>query len=444
MTADAWWRRWWPRAASQVAAGALDVEAPWTPWPPSLTSPDGFERQAAVEACEWRGDTAALPQLLLRVNDWVPQVRQAAQRAVWALLRDEVLPVWLQSLDALVALERARRADHAALLMDVADFLARPAHRDAVRAAADASTAHGRRYVFALLLSRDAPGPLLADVLRGGDVQLARTALAAVARLPMAERPAWLALACRSPIAVVRAQALRAVLAQWPADALADAMVFDRSAAVRGIALFGLKADGRSPRALATALAQAEQARQAAQRLAVLHVVASLDPAAARPLVQAGLADSSVPLRRLAFTLALDGAEPQEREGLLLRALSDVSPKIRQVAVEAVRRGALAPDDAVVLQLMRDQRSAGVWRHAFVLVRHAGPWRHLQYLFALLQEADEPALVEACHAELARWSPCYTGPDASQRAALEEAWRHCAGRVSEPLRGRLAATLQTC
>ena len=446
MATDAWWKRWLPRTATPAPAPAalLDFEAPWTPWPPALSSPDGFERQAAVESCERRGDPSLLPQLLPRVNDWVPQVRQAAQRAVRAMLREEALPFWLQSLNALVGLERARRADHAALLGEVGDFLARPAHRAAVLAAALAGGVHGRRYVLGQLLVREAPGSLLADVLRGGDVQLARVALAAVARLPAAEWPAWLALACRSPVAAVRAQALRAVLAQWPEDALAETMALDRSAAVRGIALFALKADGRAPRVLAAALAQAGQTRQATRRLALLHVVATLDRAAATPLVQAALNDASVPLRRAAFALALDGAGPQEREGLLLRALGDASPKIRQVTLEAVRRGALAPHDAVVLQFMRDQRSAGVWQHAFVLVRHAGPWRHLQYLLAMLEEADTPALTEACLAEFAQWRPGYTGPDASQRAALQEAWRRCADRVNEPWRGRLEATLQTC
>lgn len=289
-----------------------------------------------------------------------------------------------------------------------------------------------------------APGPLLVDVLRGGDVQLARVALAAVARLPTVERPAWLALACRSPVATVRAQALRAVLAQWPEDVLAETMAFDRSAAVRGIALFAWKADGRAPRLLATALAQARRTRQARQRLAMLHVVASLDPAAATPLVQAALNEASVPLRRAAFALALERAEPQECEGLLLRALADGSPRIRQVTLEAVHRGALAPHDAVVLQLMRDQHSAGVWRHALMLVSHAGPWRHLQYLLAMLEEADTAALTDVCLAELAQWHPGFTGPNASQRAALQQAWRCCASRVNEPLRGRLAATLQTC
>ena len=45
----------------------------------------GYEREAAVRALAKRGNVAALPALLERANDWVPQVRAAAAEAIDAL-----------------------------------------------------------------------------------------------------------------------------------------------------------------------------------------------------------------------------------------------------------------------------------------------------------------------------------------------------------------------
>jgi HEAT repeat protein len=47
---------------------------------------DGYERERAVRRLGLIGDSNALPMLIKRANDWVPQVRDASYKALVNLL----------------------------------------------------------------------------------------------------------------------------------------------------------------------------------------------------------------------------------------------------------------------------------------------------------------------------------------------------------------------
>ena len=51
-------------------------------------------------------------RMLVRANDWVPPVRQAAAQAVLAWLNERRLDGWRQAMPALLRLRQARRVDH--------------------------------------------------------------------------------------------------------------------------------------------------------------------------------------------------------------------------------------------------------------------------------------------------------------------------------------------
>ncbi len=73
--------------------------------------PNGHIREQAIERL-CGGQASALRFLLLRLNDWVPQVRSAADRAVRARLTAEHLSEWLEVVGLLDALQSRSRHDH--------------------------------------------------------------------------------------------------------------------------------------------------------------------------------------------------------------------------------------------------------------------------------------------------------------------------------------------
>src|ERR1043165_1681443 len=85
----------------------------------------GFKRENAVRRLGMIGNALALPYLIARANDWVPQVRAAARDALNKLLRAENAEAFVTALPELLHLQACLRDDHTALLQAVQDFLVR-------------------------------------------------------------------------------------------------------------------------------------------------------------------------------------------------------------------------------------------------------------------------------------------------------------------------------
>ncbi len=92
----------------------------------------GYVREAAVRLLATRTDGAELPYLLLRLNDWVPEVRAFAERAV----RDRLVAAYSKHFVACLgiteALRAGRRVTHKDLLGEIDRLLSEEAAWEAV------------------------------------------------------------------------------------------------------------------------------------------------------------------------------------------------------------------------------------------------------------------------------------------------------------------------
>ncbi len=80
-SAGGWWR---PPDVKPVIAAARACEQPTAALVLMTMSPSGYVRQAAVEALAGDRDPRSLPAVLVRLDDWVPPVAEAAERAASA------------------------------------------------------------------------------------------------------------------------------------------------------------------------------------------------------------------------------------------------------------------------------------------------------------------------------------------------------------------------
>ena len=318
-------------------------------------SSDGRVREAAVHALALLRDGDALPMLLRRVNDWVPQVRAAARQAVLALLDDGLADAWAEALDDLAALGRGGREDHAALLSRIDAFLARAAGLAALARHESGMSRAARRHVLLVRLQCGDPA-LRAAAMRGAmvssDIVCARIAFEALAREDLADA---LRLAAASPFAGLRTAALRRLPegARAGGESLAAAC-FDRSAAVRRLALARLDA---LPGARIDVIARARhelEARVSGRRIvAALDLLIQLEPALADARCDAATTDAAALVREYAFRRLSGAAEPRRRDAAVVRALGDRSSRVRRLALRAVHRGAMPPAVAELRALAR-------------------------------------------------------------------------------------------
>lgn len=403
-------------------------------------SPDGRQRQAAVRALASSGHAPALPAMLERVNDWVDPIRRDAHEAIGNFLRPEFTAAWIASLEAVEALSRGRRADHAPLLERIVGWLNEPAQFMALEAGGrslprelarlalrlrlrdpDASELQDRVWRKALQSSDAGQAMIAAEHLRQSaerfreDDLAARETLRHLVKVAMASR-----------FAGVRNAGLRVALARPALTTPSDirSRCFDASGNTRQLAIASLRADASALRELtARALSGTGADKPLRTRTRALGGLCSIDR-------QAGLArcadlrhDASPSLRGLALRHLFAHATAESRDGLVLDALVDVSPRVRRLAVAAVLRGAPAPAPAAL------QAMAATHPHALAslcsVASRLSPWERVDWsLTALAQagESDRKVLFDGLQCWAVDMRNTYVTPSATQRERLRRSW----------------------
>ena len=125
-----------------------------------------------------KGDVDALPALLERTNDWVPEVRKAAVEAVVGLLSPANTVAFVRCLPELDRIKGRRRANHASLVTQIEDFLVQLENREKLLSALQDEQPLVRHACLRLCASRGLleNADLVRRALGGSDVWARRLA----------------------------------------------------------------------------------------------------------------------------------------------------------------------------------------------------------------------------------------------------------------------------
>lgn len=420
-------------------------------WLDLANSRDGHQRQAAVRALGHLRHGPAVRALLTRANDWVPQVRAAADQALRGLLDDVFLDDWLGALDAVVGLARAGRGDHRDLMDAITNYLGQDRHLQALAAVAMSANVGVKRFVFELqwaaAATDDERFELLRAALVGADVINARAALLRIeAVAPVNRRQALVRAACRSGFGQVRARGLRQALSHASEDtpSLARAMCGDHHALVRAIAFRAVQARGEEALVVGAAAQFLDRpdARDR-EKVPALKFLWTADRPAALRRCEHFVRSPLAALRRVAFGMLLAAASQAQRERLLLQTLEDSSAQVQRLASESVRRGALVPPARDVVEIGLRHGSAERLARALSMLRHTSTWTRLEWLLQAWQRAEMPEQKRVCVAALERWEMdmrnCFTSPTEREQARVRPLWQALSQTV--PVRFAQAASI---
>jgi HEAT repeat protein len=208
--------------------------------------PNGHVREEAVKRLALLGDRSELPYLLLRLNDWVPAVREAARRPVLDRMRDDYVAAFLHNFSLVDRVLRARRTDGSFLVEPLTRILETAAGQAAMLALiASGSRARTRaavRFVMdrvpSLLRGVAAAGVTATDpVIRMWMTPVIASSLPPEQALPILQR-----LATDSTPAV-RREAVRALAQAFPREAqhYLERAALDTSPSVRETSRFLLR-----------------------------------------------------------------------------------------------------------------------------------------------------------------------------------------------------------
>ena len=433
-----------------ILTSGKDLPVSWDEWIIKASNGNGFIREAAIHALAQSGHGPALPALLGRLNDWVPEVRRAALAAIDAFLVEEHAATWAASLGQVVALARMGRADHSRILERIAGFVSQPSVMAQVKARYAQISREGRRHLHRLEFDTaqgDARFEALHFALASTDIVIALMAASQIHTICDPSRRLELAgLACVGQFAPVRAAGLREAMKLGGSIAapLVEARCLDPNALVRSIALKSLAAGGDAVLARARESFRSDPA--AGRRAVAFDVICVLDPGCRESLATQACGDPAAVVRRAAFARLLALIQHADRDPLIHRMLADESTLVRELAVGKIRRGDSPPPlEWLSTQLARRPASLN---SLLRVSAHLQPWTRLEFLLRTMAEAgpDEPS-AGRLHAELQQWDQdmcrCFMNPGAVTADSVRRLWTASRDRVETRLRQRIAYQLQS-
>lgn len=302
----------------------------------------GYVREAALVRCVKLSLPELLPVVCNRLNDWVPEVRNMARSALMTLIPFTPAGQLLATLPTILRLLLAARTDHKEWVEQFETNLIRMVGVKEITAAVSGADVRVARACFDILMKYQLPDTdALFRVVLGGseDIVLAVRAVQMCAGLPSETRRAHYLTAAKSKFGAVRTIAVRALLTQQ-GDAgkqdIAVAALLDAQPSVRENATAYLKAQsydlsGFYRNVLQSSAVSAKRIQVALTELSKLRDLDDLD------LIKSFIEAPRPSIRLAALTAWLKVSEG-DKDSIALEALADVAPRVRQFALQTVRK----------------------------------------------------------------------------------------------------------
>lgn len=349
--------------------------------------PDGHVREAAVARLASSEDGSELPFLLLRCDDWVPQVRSAAERAVMPRLRDENAAAVTRNFSLIARLALRGRAEE--LLAKVAAAVVSPSYLRALSEVIAAGPREEARAIVGFVINRvgEAMPPIVAAGVVSRD-DLVRRLVA-----PFVTSPETLELLVRDAVPAVRRAALE-TLARTSSDRARphlERALLDGSAAVRETARVRLADAQLDFAAIYRQALSSPTSRKIAAALAGLAETGRADDAA---LAEPFLVHTSAAVRRAAMrcVLSLDGNAFAER---IAPMLLDASRSVSASARDRLRKHVITIGAQSLQELFERAPSQHARLNVIRLMPLLSRWQAIGLLVAATTSNDAPVADEA-------------------------------------------------
>lgn len=408
---------------------------------------DGFVREEATWRLAKSPAPVALQAIVLRLNDWVYEVRQAARGAAVMFLETERLPAVLAALEAIVRLSGKSRTDHSYFVDQVGAFLDRPEHRSPVLTRFRKS----RGPVASFLLSRMLrwPEAAQAEVVRLSTTHkdfLVRSRFLSACEVSgtLGEAALRALFADRHP-----RNRQKAFLALWknaPADRLAllEMALLDPSGAVRSVALWAAKQISFDLAAFVDTQGNGEALAPRAY-LGWLQLLGVLKNRESLPLVEKAFADARPQVRQAAL-LAWVNISRETADVPTVQAMIDSSPKVAKLAGQLLRKGRVLLSGKQLQQIGEALERRGDLGRELAFAQRLAYWEYLAWLLELLPryrgEPERQTILRAVMDSLARQRYALASQPPAMQERLRQAMRQSGLREAWGNHDRLHVSLE--
>jgi HEAT repeat protein len=410
---------------------------------------NGFKRENVVRRLGMLGNPIAIPHLIARANDWVPQVRAAARDALSKLLRTGNGEAFVAFLPAIMHLRTCTRDDHRGLLQAVQDFLLREENMHHLVSGLHSPDPNIARLATRLLVERQriaATTVLVEAGLSHRDTVVRSIVIDLLRGLDEAHFTAAVAKALRDPYMPVRREAFQQLLARNLAEGLRVArdMLFDRSASIREIAV-GRLLDAGEPVEQIYDKALTANGGRVALVTCVLWSWAFMNSQARSEQVRQ-LLDARFPAVRRSALRTIVKLLRSDARPYLEAALADESPAVCKEAARLITRIDSRPGAE---RLVSIARASGL-RHVAVaccrVARHGNKWDWLKFVLQAYGAVDAAVSQETFSTEIDAWEGQFNcssaQPDTGSMQEIVSALRVCEAKLTAERARLLKFTLK--
>jgi len=202
---------------------------------------NGYEREEAVNQLAELGNPEAMPILLLRVNDWVYQVRNASLKAIDKLLVNKNAKTIVQYLPEIYKLQSYKRENHTQLFTRILSFLLKEENSFYLIKAIDSQNIILSRISFKICVKHKllTIEQCVEKGLSSKDVIVRTYAAKLLSTLKGKYLEDYLVIAIHDKFMFVRREAFKIYLNKYPERGLffANKFLFDKSFSIREIAI---------------------------------------------------------------------------------------------------------------------------------------------------------------------------------------------------------------
>ncbi len=398
----------------------------------------GYVREAAVKRLALMTSGAELPFLILRVNDWVANVRDVACEAIRARLKPDYARSFIRNLTLVSRLEQAGRSDCKPLVQAIYQLLQSGESRRALLEALESDDHFIRRACFKLALSSIEP-----EIVRKAlDQEDTVVRLWAAQRVSSAFTGAaldqFLKMMKHDRFMPVRREALR-ILVRQNSPALLVGLhtaLLDTHASMREEARYHLRKLER----MEVAAFYRQQFLDGVDLYPVISGLGETGTTTDDHLIVPYTSHDAGKIRAAALR-ALAKLNPRAHVGLFIESLDDEVPHVSLQALKALAGMARAIDGERIWEVFRSAAHAHVKRNALSLLERLGKWDSIYYLLRAVRDSDE-AIADMSKFSIRRWlaqfNRSFSSPTPEQLArlgiALEEGGKLLDSRTVEQLR----------
>ncbi len=421
------WRKMQPEDMNRFK----DTEFPVSLYGLASFHPSGYVREAAVKELARQNSGAAIPFLLLRMNDWVGSIRERAHQA----LRERLNPVyakhWLKNWPLLLHLKCCGRGD-TNIIEPVTELLRTDACKEALQFGMNHRNKLVRKASFQIIAESTASArrEVFAQLIYDADPSMRAWAIRHLVKdVPDADLPALIKPMLNDRHMPVRSQALWLMAERWP-EAAREALLaglLDDHVAVREMARHFLSREA-SFDAREIYLEKLRSQKSVPAALCGLGETGGSDDGA---VILPYLKRSEARVRRCAV-YALGRLDVEKYLGVIFEKLFDLQSSVVRQAMKALQpKARLVPVDDLEALVSADERKV-VHQAVIVLLSKKGKWERLPLILMLcaVENAVTANLaLNALNDWFERYNRSFTEPTRSDHERINKAldkWGYCA------------------